>query len=718
MSSPLSSSTHMSPQIPQSALAVGRIQPLLSWRRHLWLMILIVLASGLVGLAAALNAPEPYYVSRAVILVSPTSETNLENEESLRGQDYARYVNQQQYLLTRNDVLQETLQDPDIKAAWYQVDAETGELESDKKALRRFRNALKTKSKARAHPFINVSLRKDTLEGIDEVLNRLLDVYLRYSRQDNNYDSDGRIEELRNAINSFQEQIEQHRKKRLDIAGELGVTTFQQDTLNPYDSILVEMETAYKQARRELIQAQAQLDTLLDGSRGTGTLDALIQARLVADTSGLEDKIYTELQNVSVQLLGMTPANPSYQRLQRHQQKLSADLQDLEQRQYRDIREQIIGQQRAAVAQAKQIEQALGDEISRQRQESTRYANLYSEGLDLNKDIERAFRQIDRLNQRIESLLIESSAPGFVRLYSHANLPNFAEGGGSKKILFLAVIAGVFIAIALPIGIDLLDKRIQTPSEITKVVGFPPVIWVLDRQGNYYEQLILDQLRRLAMALRRDWQNHQSRCFAITSVKPAGGSTTLVLELARRLDELGLRTITVELNAFKPDPRYRDPTDKNPQGLAYLLRQPINSPVMVEQLISPATNDLPARLPIGVNPDRHLRTFGRLREVLDYLNQQYDMVLLDTPPVLLSADAELLGEIQAGVLLVVESGQIYPGELRRATGLLERLNPPVVAAIMNRIKIFDGGYVTTLLEEYSTGTKAKLPLWKRLLWRT
>jgi len=58
-----------------------------------------------------------------------------------------------------------------------------------------------------------------------------------------------------------------------------------------------------------------------------------------------------------------------------------------------------------------------------------------------------------------------------------------------------------------------------------------------------------------------------------------------------------------------------------------------------------------------------------------------------------------------------------PGELKRAAHLLERLDPPVVGAILNRVKVFrGGGYFTELLKEYETRAKLRPGLIQRLLW--
>jgi Mrp family chromosome partitioning ATPase len=148
-------------------------------------------------------------------------------------------------------------------------------------------------------------------------------------------------------------------------------------------------------------------------------------------------------------------------------------------------------------------------------------------------------------------------------------------------------------------------------------------------------------------------------------------------------------------------------------GLTALLNH--EGRIALEEYLLPATETLPVRLPVGITTERHLVTNGKLPALLTELNRYYDLVLLDSPPILLSADTERLSEISGGVLLIVEAGQTQPGELKRAAHLLERLSPPVIATILNRAKIYQGGgYFAELLEEYTTGHKPKHHWIKRL----
>ncbi len=63
--------------------------------------------------------------------------------------------------------------------------------------------------------------------------------------------------------------------------------------------------------------------------------------------------------------------------------------------------------------------------------------------------------------------------------------------------------------------------------------------------------------------------------------------------------------------------------------------------------------------------------------------EKYDIVLLDAPPLLASADPLLLMQMPAGVILVVRAERDEVAEIKAAAHELERLSPPVVGAVLN-----------------------------------
>lgn len=687
--------------VVEQSIPTGRFKPLVSLLRYKWLALFILLGVSAIGIQVFSTMGVPIYQAAAVLLVSPKFTPNLETDKGmdLDRTEYQFYVKQQVNLVSRRDVIHEALQTAQFKEHWFLPG------EDENSASQRLQDTLAVDNK-RNEPSIMVKLSREQAKGLDIVLNTLIEVYLRKSQEENIFDSSGRIKWLEQHRQDLERLLAQSEQRRTQIAIELGVTTFQENSLNPYDNILVESRQAQVLAHRESVKAENQLATLnKKQSNGDTILDILVAEEVANDgelksfTTSLTDR-RTQLLT---EILGLTPMHPTRQRAEQEIAKIDQDIAKATQDFMVTIRNRLLEKSKADVYQAQSIEQSLAEELDKQRLQANHYAKLYNEALVVSREITRIIQQLDKINDRIDFLSIESTAPGFVRLDTPAVEPTSPVAGKRTQILLIFIATALGLSIGLPILIDMLDRRIRTPGEIHKLLGFPPIAWVLEHRNKHTQQVMADQMRRMALALERDWHTHKTNYFVLTSVKAGGGTTTLTLELARLLSDFGIHTLAVELNAFKPDSRYND-IDSS-AGLTALLNQEYLDPLM---FIKPATEYLPDRLPVGETPEPYLVTRGKLRPLLKQLNTEYDLILLDTPPILLSADAELLGEIAGGILLVVEAEKVFPGELRRAAQLLERLNPPVVGSILNRVKIYQGGgYFSKLVKEYEKREKLR-----------
>jgi Mrp family chromosome partitioning ATPase/capsular polysaccharide biosynthesis protein len=698
----------------EQSIPTGRFQPLASLLKHKWLMLFIMMTVCLIGIPMSSQMGKMVYTAFSVVLVSPrfVPYLNEEKEMYLNRTDYQLYVKQQTSMVKRSDVLEDAWNMPDIQKIWLLPD------ETQKDGLARLKEALKAENK-RGNPFISITLKTEyPPSGLDIVLNAVVKSFLDKSQQETIFDSSGRIEVLQQRRQELERDMDQKHKRRTEIAEQLGVTTFKENSLNPYDEILIDSTKAHQLARRQRVEAQTRLKTLTSKQKNGNTLLKTLVNEMVTNDSVLRSykaKLIERRTELLTQILGLTAKHPSYRRAQQEITKIDQDIKQATQQLYQELYHQLLAKDQSAVYQARRLEQALADELKRQRAQSNEYATFYNEALENQREIDRATRQLNKIDDKIDYLSLESNAPGFVRLNTAAK--KVPPSGGRRKVFLMFVMVAFSLGIGIPILIDLFDKRIQTPGEVHKILGFAPLTWILDRHDQKTEQFAMDHLRRMALALERDWHTHETTGFVLTSVKPGAGTTTLTLELAHILSDLGVRTLALELNAFKPDSRYSDGMT-SAEGLSSFLIPDDFQPTSPELLIRTATSELPDRLPVGMTSKRHLITHGKLRAILKQLNEHYDLILMDTPPLLLSADAELLGEIAGGVLLVIEASSTMPGELKRAAQLLERLNPPVVGTILNRVKIFKGGgYFAKLLKEYETGTKLQPGFLKRLFFK-
>jgi Mrp family chromosome partitioning ATPase len=81
-----------------------------------------------------------------------------------------------------------------------------------------------------------------------------------------------------------------------------------------------------------------------------------------------------------------------------------------------------------------------------------------------------------------------------------------------------------------------------------------------------------------------------------------------------------------------------------------------------------------------------------MRQVLDQLREQYDHIIVDTPPSLSVTDAVVLSPRADAVVLVIRSGQTTKQALRRSRDILAQVNAKVVGVLLNAVDLSSPDY--------------------------
>jgi Mrp family chromosome partitioning ATPase len=284
-------------------------------------------------------------------------------------------------------------------------------------------------------------------------------------------------------------------------------------------------------------------------------------------------------------------------------------------------------------------------------------------------------------------------------LITPALAPEIPFGTGRKKLLIIFLAAALAAGLIVPIAIDIVDKRIRTVNDAEKLMGIPPAGWQIERKGSAEQLLADEQLRRIASSLMRSRERSNQHVFGFTGVKSGSGTTSLIFDISATLRALGFKVLVVEANGFTRDARYAS----GRPGLIELLRDEVR----IAEVFAPAHDDLPPRVSIGGSGRVAIERLDRLREALTQWSASADFVLVDLPPLLSSADAELMIPTIGQLILVVHAGVVSRGELGRARRLLQTLDPNAVGFIVNRVLAFaGGGYMKDLLIETASGRRA------------
>lgn len=691
------------------ALPGRGIKPLASLLAHPRLAVAAALLVLAVGVPMAWKKGTPRWQAEATVQVQPRYMRNLRDDPELEFQSntqYRQYVEQMRRSIARPDIVEAALDGLGEQRALWQRPGE-----SDQRAVQRLRERLVVASVPDTY-LIRVALEGAEPGPLAPVVNAVTATFVETMRDELVFGADGRVERLRQRERELLAVIDQKDGTRARIAQELALTTFHEGTPNPYDALVAGTRGRLAEARQRRLDAAAALDAF-DARGDTNVVTRSVQDTVLNDPglNSLKGALASRRAALLVQISGLRADHPGRVAAERELGEIEAELRGQGDRLESGVRRNLRARLESSLAQAAAVERGLQVELTSLEGRASDFARLFQQASGLTADIQQARSELEKVRERVNALAVESQSPGFVRLVTPAVEPELPFGPGRRKLLMMTLLAAFGAALVVPILRDLLDRRVRTVNDAEKLMGMPPAGWQVARTDVASQVFAEDQRRRIAAALIRRRDASARGVFGFTGLKPGAGASTLVLEVAATLQALGFRVLAVEANGFARDSRFGDGP-----GLHEMLRGEREA----ADLVADAVPGQPARVPVGGRGRVAVERLDRLGDALGQWAREFDFVLVDLPPLLASADAELMLRTVGQVMLVIEAEGVTRGEVLRGRRLLQAVDPDAVGHVVNRVHPFTGGYLHELMLEAISGrrpgTVFTTPHW-RLLWQ-
>jgi polysaccharide biosynthesis transport protein len=656
--------------------------PLASLLAHRWVALAVLLLVLVIGLPLAYKKGQPQYMADASIQVAPRYMRNLVEDPEVQFQSntqYRQFVEHQSKSFGRYDVLRDALASLGERRNVWQLPNET-----ERQAVERLRARLVVTIIPDTY-LLRVSLQGNSSAGLAEVVNAVCTTFIERMKDEQIYGADARTVHLREREKELLGQIDAKGAERSVIAQKLSLTTFNEGTPNPYDQLVSALRGKLAESRQRRMDADAALAAFKN--RG----DTNVTVRSVQDAvlndpglNSLKGSLSARQAALLVQKSGLKPDHPGAiaadRELAEIDREMSAQTQRLESR----VRGNLLARLQGTAEQANALERGIRDELDQLESQASNFARLFQDAMALTSDLNNTRAELDKVRERISALSVESTSLGFLRLVNPAMAPETPFGPGRKKLMMMVLLAALAGALGVPILLYMLDRRVHTVKDAQRLMGIEPAGWQVERSDIASQIFGDEQLRRMAAALIRSRDTRQQRVFGFTGCKPGAGTTTLMLELANTLRSLGFTVLAVEANGTARDPRY----GSGRPGLVELLRGEARGGDVIAQ----ATATLPVRVAFsGSKRTGAVERIDRLGRALKGWGDMVDFVLVDMPPLLTSADAELLARTVGQVLLVVQAGVLTKDEVQRAKRLLQTIDPDAVGLVVNRISPYAGG---------------------------
>jgi len=362
--------------------------------------------------------------------------------------------------------------------------------------------------------------------------------------------------------------------------------------------------------------------------------------------------------------------------------------------------------------------------LRRQQSETTevfkKIPRLQQDFTEMQRRLALSSQTYNNLLTKLEELRIsEAHETSSWKVLEPPYLPTEPIAPKRNQNLLYGLIAGLFLGLGAAFVPDLLDERLRGVEEAKELTGLPLLgaipktdelvesVVVSGRDGltigerafnrQYTRSPFKEALRSLALSLRYLGSSNSVKTLLFTSSIPAEGKSVITFNLGLVLSEFGRRVLVVDADMRKSSlHRYLELPNSRGLSTAIATETPW------KQLIQ-----------TGSNPNLHLMTSGpmppnpvallnseRMEELLAEWREEYDYVLIDTPPIVGLPDAQSLINRVDRVVLVAGIERTTRSVLNRVIEILRGSSAEVAGIVVNLLNDDNDGYYYSYYTSY------------------
>jgi capsular exopolysaccharide synthesis family protein len=317
------------------------------------------------------------------------------------------------------------------------------------------------------------------------------------------------------------------------------------------------------------------------------------------------------------------------------------------------------------------------------------------------------------LNEKYEeSRISEAGKTANVRIIDLAKPPKAPFKPNKRLNIILGIILGLGLGVAVSFLLEFLDDSIKTAEDIERMglvlLGTIPVVKMSEiakkmrREGKFYSKEDMEKVESklitrfspkspISEAYRSMRTNihfanldRPNKVILVSSSATKEGKSTTAANLAITIAQMGSKTLLLDSDLRRPSIHNFFKLDRSYGLTNYLIGTMTFDEIVkksdINNLDIVTCGDIPPN-PSEMLASRAMRTF------LEEAKNRYDMVILDSPPIIAVTDAAILSTRVDGVIMVVASGFVNRREVQRAITLLRNVNARILGVLLNGLDI-------------------------------
>jgi len=316
------------------------------------------------------------------------------------------------------------------------------------------------------------------------------------------------------------------------------------------------------------------------------------------------------------------------------------------------------------------------------------------------ESLEKLYTLVEEKYQ--EALINEQSQPGNVLVIDNARKPVTPSKPNRLLIIIVGFVLGAGLAFGYVLISNYFDNTVKTPEDLQNrniaVLGWVPQFDVAGKNGADKLEFIVakkpDSMAGEAFRTIRTriqltkFDKDSLKTILVTSSAPQEGKTLIAINLGGSFAQANRRTLVIDCDLRKPRVQEIFKVKRIPGLIDYLFGQ-----VEFRDIIHNAEIENLHYITCGTippNPAEMLES-ERMRKFLAEMREKYDVVILDSPPIIVVTDSEILATMVDGTILVVSSDTTEFDLMEKSVELMRKDKSSFIGTVLNNFS-YKSGY--------------------------
>jgi polysaccharide biosynthesis transport protein len=299
--------------------------------------------------------------------------------------------------------------------------------------------------------------------------------------------------------------------------------------------------------------------------------------------------------------------------------------------------------------------------------------------------------------QQLAQLQLNASvATSGGQIVTPAVTPTSPSSPRPKRTAVLALVVGLLFGIGVCFVLDYVDDSVRSREDADRAAHGLPDLGLIPRIAGWKstdrprvisieepKSAAAEAYRTLRTSIQFVALDHPLRIIQVTSAGAEEGKTTTVANVAVALASTGDRVCMCCCDLRRP--RIHDLFGlENKVGFTSVILGQVPASAAIQRVVGVENLSLLASGPLPPNPSELLAS-DRASEVIRSLAAMYDIVILDSPPVLPVTDAAIISAVADGTILVINMGESTRRDIGRAVEILRQVHATLIGTALNGV---------------------------------